>query len=124
MYSTHTYIIVMFQNGLYSNSSWMVNEKPGTGDTPIERLLSMIFSLWYLGSILPVIMAQRSGSSTAMQWAILAPLFYHILVTINFYLFGDGWKAINKQRASSVKIAAIHAFLTAVCLVLYQTSHE
>ena len=119
----HINIIVISQNGL-DHGTWMVNGKPGMGDTPIEMLLSKIFSLWNIAGILPMIMAQMSSSSTAIQWAILAPLFYHIFFTINAYLFGDNWNVINPHRTSSKKLAGIHAFLAFVCLVLYQTSQH
>ena len=119
----HTYAIVMSQNGL-DHHTWMVDGKPGTGETPIEKLLDMIYSMWYVASILPVIMAQMSSSSTAMQWAIMAPLFYHIFIAINAYKFGDSWKVINPQHSSSKKIASIHTFLTAVCLVLCGTAYS
>ena len=115
----------MFQNGVYVTWSWLINGKGGTGDTPIERLLSMIFSLWYIASILPVIMAPMSSSSEAMQWAILTPLFFHIFSTINIYLYGDSWKVINADQQSSMQHTRKHAFITLLCLVLlYKASYN
>ena len=52
--------VQMFQ---MSYDGFLVNGMPGTGKTPIERLLIGVFSTWYLGSIAGVIWAHYAECS-------------------------------------------------------------
>merc|ERR1712001_303197 len=70
-------ISAYFQAGVYSVDTWMVDGKPGTGTTPIEQLLGLIFSLWYLAGIIPVTLCYLSGNSYGLKVAIMAPFIYH-----------------------------------------------
>ena len=61
--------------------NFMVNGKPGTGHSPIERLLATIMSTWYLGSMAGVVWAHYAGMGIAKQAAIIGPFIYHFRST-------------------------------------------
>lgn len=98
----------------------MVDGKPGTGNTPVEQMLALIFSLWYLASIFPVILTYLSGSTKGLQISILAPLFYHIMISANAFLFLENINICNQDVTSANKIGVIHAVLAFACLVVYR----
>lgn len=97
----------------------MVDGKPGTGNTPIEQLLGLIFSLWYLASIIPVTLCYLSGSKNGLKVAILTPFIYHLLISLCGFLFLNKTGVCNEELISGPKIGGIHAFLAAACLVVY-----
>ena len=97
----------------------MVDGKPGTGNTPIEQLLGLIFSLWYLASIIPVTLCYLSGSSNGLKVAILTPLFYHLLISVCGFLFLNQTGVCNEELISGHKIGGIHALLATACLFVY-----
>ena len=99
----------------------MVDGKPGTGNTPVEQLLALIFALWYLASILPVILTYISGSTTGKRVAILAPLFYHIAISLNAFLFFESMNVCNPVLTSATQVGVIHVILSIVCLIFYKT---
>ena len=98
----------------------MAEGKPGTGNTPLEKMLALVFACWYLASILPVMVTYLSGSTRGLQAAILAPLFYHFLIGINLILYVDGFKVMNAGVSSANLAGAFHVGLAVVCLVVYK----
>ena len=98
----------------------MVDGKAGTGNTPVEKMLAMIFSLWYLASIFPVILTYLSGSTKGLQVSILGPFFYHLMISINSFLYFESLNICNQDVTSANKIAAIHAVLAVACLMVYR----
>ena len=99
----------------------MVNEKPGTGETPLEKLLAMVFACWYLASILPVILAYVSDDKTAKQVTILCPLVYHVMISINAFRIMGSWNVCNPEFVSHNGVGIIHAFLGVICVVIYRS---
>ena len=99
----------------------MVNGRPGTGETPLEKLLQMVFGCWYLASILPVVLAYVSDNNTAKQFTILCPFIYHVLVSIIFLLFAGSWNVCNTEVVSPNSAGLIHVLLAAMCVVIYKT---
>ena len=97
----------------------MVEGKPGTGNTPLEKMLALVFACWYIASILPVIFAHISGSTRGVQSTILGPLLYHILVGINLVLYVGGFNVMNEEVSSAKLAGFTHIALGAVCLVVY-----
>jgi len=114
-------ISAYFQAGVYNVDSWMVDGKPGTGNTPIEQLLGLIFSLWYLASIIPVTLCYLSGSSNGLKVAILTPFFYHFLISVCGFMFLDKIGVCNEELISGYKIGGIHAILATACLMIYMS---
>ena len=104
---------------MYNVDAWMVDGKPGTGNTPIEQLLGLIFSLWYLASIIPVTLCYLSGSSNGLKVAILTPLFYHLLISVCGFLFLNQTGVCNEELISGHRIGGIHALLATACLIVY-----
>ena len=98
----------------------MVDGKPGTGNTPVEKMLAMIFSLWYLASIIPVILTYASSSTKGLQVAILGPFFYHLMISINSFLYLDSLNICNQDVTSANKIGVIHAVLALACPMVYR----
>ena len=105
---------------MYNSESWLVNGKPGTGETPLERLLSIIFGCWYLASSLPVVLAYLSDNDIARKFTILCPIIYHVLISIIFFLFAGSWNVCNTEVVSPNSAGIIHALLAAICVVLYK----
>ena len=105
--------------GVYDVGTWMVDGKPGTGNTPIEQLLGVIFSCWYLAGIIPVMLCYFSGNSKGLKVAILAPFFYHFLISVCGFMFLDKMNVCNVENTSANKIGVIHAILATACLVVY-----
>ena len=97
----------------------MVDGKPGTGNTPIEQFLGLIFSLWYLAGIIPVTLCYLSGNSYGLKVAIMAPFIYHFLISICGFMFLDKMNVCNEETTSGYKIGGIHAILATACLVVY-----
>merc|ERR1712079_306414 len=64
----------------YKPSSFLVEGKPGTGATPIEKLLEAVFAGWYLSSILGVILAYFF-SSQSLKFTLICPMLYHLMST-------------------------------------------
>ena len=108
------------QAGIYNVDAWMVDGKPGTGSTPVEKMLALIFALWYLASILPVILMYFSGSRIGLQVAILGPLFYHLMISVNGFLFLESFAVCNPAVTTSNRIGVIHAILTMACIAIYK----
>ena len=96
---------------LYDPSNFLVNGKPGTGSTEIEKLLEFIFGLWYTGSIAGVLLTFFSGSSAAFQGALFCPLYYHFTVSIAAFLYFDKYKISNPGKVSGTLTGVVHAVL-------------
>ena len=71
---------------LYDPSNFLVNGKPGTGSTEIEKFLEFVFGLWYTGSIAGVLLMFFCGSSAALCGALICPLYYHSMLSIAAFL--------------------------------------
>ena len=95
----------------YDPANFLVNGKPGTGATEIEKLLEFVFGLWYTGSITGVLLAFFSGSSPALCGALVCPLYYHTTVSIAALLFFDKYKICNKRKASGTVVGLFHAVM-------------
>ena len=79
---------------LYDPSNFLVNGKPGTGSTEIEKLLEFVFGLWYTGSNTGVLLSSFRGSET-MKGALVCPLDYHFTCSIAAFLFFDKYKMFS-----------------------------
>ena len=101
---------------MYTVDIWMIDGKPGTGNTPIEKLLALIFSLWYLGSIIPVIWSYFNGSPQKLKIAISGPFLYHLFVGYNFFFYVGNFNVCNPLLTTPSLIAAFHAMLAIVCV--------
>jgi hypothetical protein len=102
--------------------SWLVNGKPGTGSTEIEKLLGFVFGLWYTGSIAGVLLMFFCGSSAALCGALICPLYYHITVTITAFLYFDKYKIPNPAKFSGLSIALIHAVVSIMFAYVFYMS--
>ena len=97
----------------------MVNGKPGTGETPIEKLLSGVMSSWYLASIIGVIWAHTTHISIARQAAIIGPFIYHFRSTMLGFLPGDLSTTFNQDKLSKNKLFKFHGVLAVACIMIY-----
>ena len=98
-------------------ASWLVNGKPGTGSTEIEKLLGFVFGLWYTGSIAGVLLTFFAGSSAALRGALICPLYYHVTVSIVCFLYFDKYKISNPAKLSGTLTGVFHAVLA--CMFAY-----
>ena len=104
-----------------SYDNFLVNGKPGTGATPIEKLLCSVMSTWYLGSIAGVIWAHYTEVSIARQAAVVVCSIYHIKSTIMIYMSNDKdfAAAFNPQKLTKDKVLKLHGILSTACFFLY-----
>ena len=110
----------LFQCGPLYNVSWcMVNGRPSTGETGVERLLEIVFGLWYTGSIVGALLAYFFGSTAAMQGALVSPIFYHVFICIAAALYFDKYKICNPVERSGRRTAVKHAWLGGMCVFIY-----
>ena len=58
----------------YDPASFMVDGRPGTGATPLEKLLEAVFAGWYLSSIMGVLLNYFTGSSRTLKAALFCPI--------------------------------------------------
>ena len=108
----------MFQK---SYDNFLINGKPGTGQTPIEKLLAGVFSTWYLGSIAGVIWAHYTSVTIARQAAVVVCAIYHIKSTIQIYLATDKdfAAAFNPEKLTKDKVLKLHSVLSVACILVY-----
>ena len=90
---------------------WMVDGKPGTGDTPVEILMFIVMGLWYTGSVIAVILAYTAGSTPVLQGALMGHFFYHVTIAISEWMLFEKYKIINTDINSGAGAASIHVFL-------------
>ena len=111
----------MFQK---SYDNFLINGKPGTGQTPIEKLLAGVFSTWYLGSIAGVIWAHYTSVTIARQAAIVVCAIYHIKSTIQIYLSTDKdfAAAFNPEKLTKDKVLKLHSVLSVACILVYRNA--
>ena len=97
----------------------MSEGKPGTGNTPLEKMFALVLGCWTLASIFPVILMYTSSSTRGLKAAILGPLFYHVIISINAFLYVEDFKVLNNELQSANMVGVIHASLGVVCMVVY-----
>ena len=109
----------LMKAGYYYPATWLVDGKPGTGETGIERLLEFVFGLWYTGSITGVLITYFFSTPAAVQGALISPLFYHVTVAMVAFLLFDKNKICNRARTSGTKIGCMHVLFSAMCAYLF-----
>merc|ERR1712110_778744 len=55
----------------YNPAAFLVNGKPGSGDTGIEKLLEAVFAGWYLSSIVGVLLAYNFSNRSSVKFTFL-----------------------------------------------------
>ena len=105
-----------------SPASLLVNGKPGTGSTEIEKLLGFVFGLWYTGSIAGVLLMFFWGSYAALRGALICPIYYHCMVAITAVLYFDKYKIPNPAKFSGSSIGVIHAVLASMFAYVFYNS--
>ena len=78
-------------------ATFLVNGKPSTGESPLEKLLDVVFACWKLGSILAVLLAFFT-SPASQKLTLVCPLVYHFILTYTsvFYLEA-GWVTLTQR---------------------------
>merc|ERR1712130_1017610 len=74
----------------YKAENFMVAGQPGTGESPIEKLLEAVFAGWYISSILGVILAYFF-SAQSFKFSMICPLFYHVMSTYTATFYIEDW---------------------------------
>ena len=109
----------LFKVPPYDPASFMVAGKPGTGDTPMEKLLEAVFGGWYTSSIIGVLLAYFSGSSSTLRSTLVCPLIYHIMSSCVAVLFLEKWNVCNKAKTSAAMIGGFHSLMSLLFGYLY-----
>ena len=102
----------LFKIPPYNPSAFLVEGNPGTGDSPLEKLLEAVFAGWYLSSILGVLLAYFLAESKTMRFTLICPLLYHIMSTYMACIHLDSWGVCNPKVQSHRMIASFHAVMT------------
>ena len=95
----------------YKPSSFIVHGQPGTGESPIEKLLEAVFAGWYISSILGVILAYFF-STESLKFTLICPLFYHVMSTYTATYYIEDWGVCNEQVGSYKRVAGFHGFMS------------
>ena len=82
----------------YKPSSFIVNGQPGTGESPIEKLLEAVLAGWYISSILGVILAYFF-STESLKFTLLCPLIYHVMSTYTATYYIEDWGSVTNMSA-------------------------
>merc|ERR1719219_2663197 len=69
----------MFKVPPYTPATLLVNDKPGTGETALEKLLEVILSSWYIATILASLFEYFTSGS--LKVSLVCPLVYHAILT-------------------------------------------
>jgi len=99
----------------YNPAAFIVDGKPGTGNTGIEKLLEAVFAGWYLSSIVGVLLAYNFSNRSSVKFTLICPMIYHIMATyLGVFLVGD-WGVCNitlPLNCSPRGMAIFHSFMT------------
>merc|ERR1712110_788174 len=105
----------------YNPATFLVNDKPGTGETPLEKLMEVIVASWYLGSILAVLFAFFTSSS--LKVTLVCPLVYHLMLTYYAIFHIEGWAVCNPAWGTHRTVGQVHGVLSCLCVFLFSQSN-
>ena len=105
----------------YKPSSFLVEGKPGTGATPIEKLLEAVFAGWYLSSILGVILAYFF-SSESLKYTLICPMLYHLMSTYGATFQIEDMGVCNEAVGTYKTIAGFHGVMSVLFVYLFSMS--
>ncbi len=101
--------------GLYRPDAYIVNGKPGTGETDFEQIATFVFGLVYLTPIVGFIYAHVEGSKSARRAAAIAPMLYHFGSTYGVLCVFGAY--LNPLVAKVFDAAAMHLVMGVLFLV-------
>merc|ERR1712192_38730 len=101
-----------FQTWPAEPSSLLIYNKPGTGETPVERVLALLLCLLYLVTILPLLLSQVSKLDP--HAALLCPALFHLARICTYVLLPDWVAAFHKGPNSGL---AFHTLMLFACFV-------
>merc|ERR1712110_419342 len=96
----------------YNPAAFLVNGKPGSGDTGIEKLLEAVFAGWYLSSIVGVLLAYNFSNRSSVKFTLICPLMYHVMSTYMGVFHAGDWGVCNIAVQPSRGIAIFHGVMT------------
>ena len=103
--------------GIYTPDAYLVNGKPGTGNTDFEILATYVFAIVYLAPIAGLVHAHFEGTASARRSAAVAPMIYHVASTFGvLYIFG---RSMNPAVAPQSTAAGMHVVYSALFMWLY-----
>ena len=105
----------------YKPSSFMVHGQPGTGESPIEKLLEAVFAGWYISSILGVILAYFF-STESLKYTLICPLIYHVMSTYTATYYLEDWGVCNEHVGSYKRVAGFHGVMSVLFVYLFTHS--
>merc|ERR1712218_578837 len=102
----------------YNAATFMVDGKPGTGETPIEKLLEAVFSGWYISSILGVILAYFY-SPKSLKFTLICPMLYHLVSTYGATFLMPEWGVCNEAVGSYKRVVGFHGLMSVMFVYLF-----
>ena len=96
----------------YDPANIIVDGTPGTGETPLEKLLEAVMAGWYLASIAAVLFAfffgYKSGYPAPFRFSLVCPLLYHLLSSYNAIFLLPDWGVCNPAKQGPNVIVSFH----------------
>jgi len=95
------------------------NGIPGTGETPIEKLLEGVFACWYLSSIAAVLLTLKLGGVHSQRAALFCPLLYHAFVAL--YVGFSSTQMFNPAILTNGMVGVMHGIFALFAIHAYCT---
>merc|ERR1712066_1045263 len=105
----------------YKPETFIVDGKPGTGESPIEKLLESVFAGWYISSILGVILAYFL-SKQSLKFTLICPMLYHVMSTYMASFHIQDWGVCNEAVGSYKRVAGFHGVMSVLFVYLFTMS--
>lgn len=90
----------------------------------IIRFLTLIWGLWYMGTILGVIYAYFKKSEMAMKAAIVAPTFYNVVTGIGTITFIANIQVFNTKVVPLSTICILHFVAAGLFIILFSLTNR
>ena len=93
----------------YSPDWFLVSGQPGTGATPVEKLLEAVFGGWYSASIIGVWCAYAYGSAEAFRSTLVCPVIYHSMWVYICLFKLQQWQFNNPETMPGSLMGLFHS---------------
>ena len=104
----------------YKPETFIVDGKPGTGESPIEKLLEAVFAGWYISSILGVILAYFL-SKQSLKFTLICPMLYHLVSVYGAFQMEE-WGVCNEAVGSYKRVVGFHGLMSVMFVYLFAMS--
>ena len=90
----------------------------------MEKFLEVVCAGWYIGSILAVLLATFTSSTSGVKLTLVCPLVYHLIMTYTASFHLEGWAVCNPTVGSHRTVMLVHGLLFLLCVFLVTQSEN